>query len=82
MSSPRNHVGGAVCRAEPLFVVLHNPGETGKVKVIGIYSSEPSAGAAVQRARVLPGFVDQPDSFMVHEYGVDEDHWARGFVRI
>jgi hypothetical protein len=82
MSSSRNHIGPAEGGVERLFVVLHNPPETGKVKVIGVYSSEPSAGAAVQRARVLPGFVDQSDSFMVHQYAVDEDHWTRGFVRI
>ena len=67
---------------ESLFVVLHNPPETGKVKVIGIYSSERLADAAVERARVLPGFLDDPNNFTVHRFDVDKDHWPRGFVRI
>lgn len=65
-----------------LFVVLHNPPETGRVKVIGLYSSEELAGAAIERARSLPGFIDQPDSFTIDRYEVDKDHWPRGFVRL
>lgn len=66
----------------PVFLLLHNPPETGKVKVIGIYSSDALAEAAMQRVRVLPGFVDQPDSFTIDSYEIDEDHWTRGFVRL
>jgi hypothetical protein len=67
---------------EPLFVVLHSPPDTGKVKVIGIYSSEPKAQEAAQRAQALPGFLEDPHSFTVHRYEIDEDHWPRGFVRL
>ncbi len=64
------------------FLLLHNPPETGKVKVIGIYSSEALAEAAMQRSRVLPGFVNRPDSFAIDRYEIDEDHWTRGFVSL
>ena len=67
---------------EPLFVLLHDPPETGRVKVVGIYSSQALAEAAIQRTRILTGFVDQPDSFTIHRYDVDKDHWPRGFIRI
>lgn len=67
---------------EPLFVLLHNPPETGKVKVIGIYSSRAMAESAIERTRILPGFVDEPDSFTIEQYEVDLDHWPRGFVRL
>lgn len=67
---------------EPLFVVLHSLPETGRVKVIGIYSSEALAEAAVQRTRVLPGFADEPDGFTIQRYELDKDHWPRGFVRL
>ena len=53
------------------FLLLHNPPETGKVKVIGIYSSE-----------ALAGFVNRPDSFAIDRYEIDEDHWTRGFVSL
>ena len=67
---------------ELLFVVLHDPPESGRVKVIGIYSSPELAEAAVERARVLPGFANEPDDFTIHRYELDKDHWPRGFVRL
>jgi hypothetical protein len=67
---------------EPLFVVLHSLPETGRVKVIGIYSSEALAEAAVERTRLLPGFAEEPDGFAIHRYELDKDHWPRGFVRL
>jgi hypothetical protein len=67
---------------DPLHVLLHNPPDTGKVKVIGIYSSAALAEAAIERARILPGFVDQPDCFSIERYQVDNDHWPRGFIRL
>ena len=67
---------------EPLFVLLHSLPETGKVKVVGIYSSRSLAEEAEERARQLPGFADEPDGFTIEEYTVDTDHWPRGFVRL
>ena len=66
----------------PLFVLLHDPPETQRVKVIGIYSSEALAEAVIQRTRILPGFIDQPDCFTIQPYDVDKDYWPRGFVRL
>jgi len=67
---------------DPLYVLLHSLPETGKVKVIGIYSSKALAEAAETRARLLPGFADESDGFTIEQYEVDEDHWPRGFVRL
>ena len=67
---------------DPLYVLLHSLPETGKVKVIGIYSSKALAEAAETRARLLPGFAEEPDGFTIEQYGVDQDHWPRGFVRL
>ena len=67
---------------EPMFVVLHDPPATGKVKVIGIYSSLELAEAAIARSRELPGFANEPDDFVIHRYELDKDHWPRGFVRL
>ena len=66
----------------PLFVLLHSLPETGRVKVIGIYSSRAMAEEAEVRSRELPGFADEPDGFTIEEYEVDRDHWPRGFVRL
>ena len=66
----------------PLFVLLHSLAETGKVKVIGIYSSRALAEAAQERTRLLPGFAEEPDGFTIQEYEIDNDHWSRGFIRL
>ena len=66
----------------PMFVLLHSLRETGRVKVIGIYSSKDLAEAAEARARLLPGFAEEPDGFTIEQYEIDEDHWPRGFVRL
>lgn len=67
---------------DPLFALLHSLPETGRVKVIGIYSSRPLAEAAMERTRTLPGFADEPEGFTIDEYEIDKDHWPRGFVRL
>ena len=66
----------------PMFVVLHDPPESGRVKVIGIYSSLELADEAIARSRDLPGFAKEPDDFTIHRYELDKDHWPRGFVRL
>lgn len=67
---------------EPLFVLLHSLPETGRVKVVGIYSSRSLAEEAEERTRQLPGFADEADGFSIEQYEVDKDHWPRGFVRL
>jgi hypothetical protein len=67
---------------ESLFVLLHSLPETGRVKVVGIYSSRELAEGAEERTRQLPGFADEPDGFTIEQYEVDRDHWPRGFVRL
>ena len=52
------------------------------VKLIGVYSSEPSAESAIGRARLRQGFRDEPDCFMSEAHTVDEDSWTEGFVTI
>ena len=66
----------------PLYVLLHSLSETGRVKVVGIYSSTSLAEEAKHRAEALPGFSEEPDGFTIDPYEVDRDHWSRGFVRL
>ena len=65
-----------------VFVLLHSLPETGRIKVVGVYSSRELAEAAEERTRLLPGFADEPDGFTIELYEVDRDHWPRGFVRL
>ncbi len=48
-------------------------------KLIGIYSSEPNARAAIDRLSAEPGFAGSIDGFQVDTYEVDQDHWVDGF---
>ena len=52
------------------------------VKLVGVYSSEEGAQNAIERARLLPGFRDTPDGFVVNSYSLDEDHWTSGYRTI
>jgi hypothetical protein len=68
-----------------VFVVQHVhelEDESEDVKLIGVYSSQVAAAAAVERLRRRPGFSDTPDGFHIERYSVDEDHWASGFIRV
>jgi len=67
---------------DALYLLLHNPPDTGKVKVIGVYSTEALAEDAMDRARQLPGFAEEEDGFSISTIQVDRDQWPRGFVRL
>jgi hypothetical protein len=51
-----------------------------EVKLIGAYSSESAANAAVERLRKQPGFRDRPNDFHIEAYDLDKDHWTEGYV--
>jgi hypothetical protein len=52
------------------------------VKLLGIYSTRERAEERMRRARLLPGFRDEPECFHVEGYEIDEDTWTEGFVRV
>jgi hypothetical protein len=51
-------------------------------KLIGVYASAAEAEAARMRARLLPGFCDAVDGFLVDRYTVGEDHWTEGYITV
>jgi hypothetical protein len=67
---------------DPLFLLFHSLPQTDRLKVIGVYTSQRGAAAALERTRVLPGFRDEPEGFTIEQYEIDRDHWPRGFVRL
>jgi len=48
--------------------------------LIGVYSTELDAKAAIERVRAKPGFVDYPDGFQIHSYALNHDGWTEGFI--
>ena len=50
------------------------------VKHLGTYSSRDAAQRRIERARLLPGFADEPNCFYIEEAVIDEDLWTEGYV--
>ena len=48
--------------------------------LIGVYSTEQEANAAIERLKDKKGFIDDPLGFSVHRYELNRDHWTDGFV--
>jgi hypothetical protein len=48
--------------------------------LIGVYSSEAEAKAAIQRVKDQKGFVDFTEGFQIHAYELNRDHWTEGFI--
>ena len=48
--------------------------------MVGVYSSEQNARAAVERLSRQPGFRDAPESISVDAYELDHDSWSEGFA--
>jgi hypothetical protein len=66
-----------------VFVVqhVHEIGDDNEdVKVIGIYSTDESAKAAVARLSLQPGFRETVGGFHIDRYTLDHDQWTEGFV--
>ncbi len=47
--------------------------------LIGVYSSEAGANAAIERVKNQPGFVGFDEGFRAHPYKLNTDSWAQGF---
>jgi len=52
------------------------------VKMIGIYSSEEKANAALGRVKDQPDFRDYPAGFEIAETKLDRDDWTEGFISV
>jgi hypothetical protein len=78
-----------------VFVLQHmhifGPGDE-DTKMIGVYSTEASALAAVFRIKDQPGFCEHPNvinandenwsGFHISEYDLDTDHWTEGYITV
>ena len=50
--------------------------------LIGVYRTEDSAKAAIERVKDQPGFRDYPHGFTAYEHFLDKDSWEEGFARV
>ncbi|MGA3295458.1 MAG: hypothetical protein ABSE45_15935 [Candidatus Acidiferrales bacterium] len=63
-----------------LWYVCAPDGADDNELLIGVYSSEDEAKAAIERLKDKPGFVNAPDGFRIHPYKMNRDSWTEGFV--
>lgn len=70
---------------EKVFILTHVheawPGHE-DIKIIGIYSTQAKAEAAVARTKLLPGFESVPEGFHIDVYPLDQDHWVNGYTTV
>lgn len=50
------------------------------VKLIGVYSTELAARAAISRLLRQRGFAEHPAGFEISVYRLDATHWQEGFA--
>jgi homoserine kinase type II len=55
-------------------------GEEDTELFIGVYSSESTAKAAIERLKQQRGFVEFPEGFHIYPYEIDKDHWREGYI--
>ncbi len=61
------------------FVSEMPEGEKDVELLIGVYSSENEARAAIERIKGKRGFADSPEGFQICPYELNHDHWTEGF---
>ena len=71
----------------PVYVLQHvhtvmagEEDEDEDIKLIGVYSTEDQARAAIARLSNKPGFRDHTDGFHITEQELDKDEWTEGFT--
>ena len=65
-----------------LWHVHQVAGEEDDEKLVGVYSSEDQARAAIERVRQQPGLMDEPDHFHIDMYEINRDYWAEGYISV
>jgi hypothetical protein len=48
--------------------------------LIGVYSSESQAKAAIERVKNQKGFACFPEGFHIYPYTLNKDSWTEGFI--
>ena len=48
--------------------------------LIGVYSSESEANAAIDRVKHQKGFASFPEGFRIYPHELNKDSWREGFI--
>lgn len=48
--------------------------------LIGVYSTEDDARAAIERLKDKRGFSSMPEGFLISRYQLNKDHWTDGYI--
>ena len=64
-----------------LLMHVRSDDEDGEsAKMIGVYSTQEAANAAIERLKMQPGFTEHPNGFHIDQYELDQDNWSEGFI--
>ncbi len=50
------------------------------LKLIGVFTSQKKAQAAIEQLKSQPGFIDYPNGFHIDAYPLGQINWSQGFV--
>lgn len=67
---------------DPRVNIQNGNGQDNASQVRQVLDTISTSEAAIARARLFPGFCDEPNCFMTDTYTVGRDQWAEGFVTI
>lgn len=49
-------------------------------KQLGVYSTRKKAEDIIEEYKLLPGFKDEPDGFLIDKTEVDKSEWKEGYI--
>jgi hypothetical protein len=65
-----------------LWYVFNEGLDTEDELLVGVYSSEGEAKAAIGRLKDKAGFAQAASEFQIHRYKLNHDDWTEGFVTV
>ncbi len=56
--------------------------DTEDSKLLGVYSSWKKAQGKIEEYKLLPGFCEYPDGFLIDRCVLNKDEWTEGFITL
>ena len=66
---------------QKVYLLYHSYEEDGEEdsKLLGVFSSKEKAQEVIKTHKLLPGFKDHLEGFLIDEYLIDKSEWNEGF---
>ncbi len=66
-----------------VYVLYHTyvlPDGEEEQKQLGVYSTHQKAEDVIEKYKLLPGFKDSPEGFLIDKTEVDKSEWEEGYI--